>query len=105
MKISQTSDSAAAAAPAAAAAAAAAAASPGEVANADGGKGLGMTKTMYAVSQASDEMAKFLSEKKRVKAEMASLQAVLDPQLKAVRDEVKHMSITSIYQVQAFAKP
>lgn len=103
-KQSKTSDSAAAAAaPARAAGAASAAAA--DTADEDDESGLGMTKTMYAVSQASEEMAKLLSEKKRVTAEMASLKEVLEPQLEAVRDEVRHLGITSIYQVQAFDKP
>jgi len=50
-------------------------------------------------------MSKLLAEKKRVLAEMASLKAVLEPQLKGVRQEVEDLSVTNLYQVQTFAKP
>lgn len=88
-----------------AAAAALGAAASANIAAEDATKGLNMTKTMFAVSQASEEMSKLLAEKKRVVAEMSSLKSVLEPQLKAVRQEVEDMSVTNLYQVQSFTKP
>lgn len=86
---------------------AAAAAPAGGKAKEDGAesKGHNMTKTMYAVSQASDEMVKLMAEKKRVMAEVKALRDVLAPQLEAVRQEIRDLPITSLYQVMAFTKP